>query len=180
MHSLLDAYLCKRFPKLLAQRYLPMTETCMCWGFDCGDGWFHLLLTTCIALQGHIDAREREITDYERYVAEGEKLDYPKPTPVPQVVFHQVKEKFARLEIYHHGGDATTTAIIDFASLMSCSICDVCGTTKEVGISPNGWNVTTCQTHARSLDNFTRNDDEELLAIWETIKAEKATPKTTT
>ena len=179
MHPLLDAYLCKKFPKLLAQRNLPMTETCMCWGFDCGDGWFHLVLAACTAIQGHIDAREREIADYERYVAAGEKLNYPKPEPVPQLEFTQIKEKYARLEMYSQGGDVTTEAIIGFASLMSCTICEVCGTTKDVGVSPKGWNTTTCKAHARTATNFALNDDEELQAIWKQIEQE-ATPKTTT
>ena len=30
----------KEFPLLYRQRKLPMTETCMCWGIDCGEGWY--------------------------------------------------------------------------------------------------------------------------------------------
>lgn len=37
-----DAKLCAKYPKLYAQRNLPMQETCMCWGFP-GDGWYDLI-----------------------------------------------------------------------------------------------------------------------------------------
>lgn len=33
----------KEFPLLYRQRKLPMTETCMCWGIDCGIGWYEPL-----------------------------------------------------------------------------------------------------------------------------------------
>ena len=31
------------FPELYSQHTLPMNQTCMCWGFCCGDGWFDLI-----------------------------------------------------------------------------------------------------------------------------------------
>ena len=40
-----DKRLMKAYPELLRQRHLPMTETCLCWGFCCGDGWYDLLNT---------------------------------------------------------------------------------------------------------------------------------------
>ena len=31
------------FPKLYRQHSLSKSETSMCWGFSCGDGWFDLI-----------------------------------------------------------------------------------------------------------------------------------------
>ncbi len=55
MNEELDSGLVKRFPKLFRNRYAPMTETCMCWGFSHGDGWYHIIENTCSLIQGHID-----------------------------------------------------------------------------------------------------------------------------
>ena len=30
----------------------PMTETCMCWGLECGDGWLRPLSDACARLEG--------------------------------------------------------------------------------------------------------------------------------
>lgn len=43
MKTELDAYLTKNYPILFGDRYGDMRQTCMCWGFSCGDGWFDLL-----------------------------------------------------------------------------------------------------------------------------------------
>lgn len=43
MNARLDAYLVKKCPTLFVDRYKSMKETCMCWGFECGNGWYALL-----------------------------------------------------------------------------------------------------------------------------------------
>lgn len=35
------------FPKLYSQYHLPMTETAMMWGWECGDGWLVTLCDKC-------------------------------------------------------------------------------------------------------------------------------------
>ena len=45
MDTKLDAKLCKLAPHLFADRFKSMKETCMCWGFECGNGWYKLLET---------------------------------------------------------------------------------------------------------------------------------------
>ena len=52
-----DDYLVEKYPKLFKNRYADMTETCMCWGFECGDGWFNIINNLCSLIQGHIDWR---------------------------------------------------------------------------------------------------------------------------
>lgn len=43
MNPKLEAQLVSKYPILYSQRDLSMQETCMCWGFECGDGWFKLI-----------------------------------------------------------------------------------------------------------------------------------------
>lgn len=58
----LDEQLCKKYPKIFANRHKDMKETAMCWGFECGDGWYQILDALCANIQNHIDnsIRNRE------------------------------------------------------------------------------------------------------------------------
>jgi hypothetical protein len=47
----LDKKLVERFPVLYQDRNSPMTQTCMCWGFDCGDGWFEIIWQLSLAIE---------------------------------------------------------------------------------------------------------------------------------
>jgi hypothetical protein len=51
----LDKKLCKRFPVLYQDRHSPMSQTCMCWGFDCGDGWFEIIWQLSLAIEEELD-----------------------------------------------------------------------------------------------------------------------------
>lgn len=55
MRKELDEKLCEDFPKIFAGRHGDMRQTCMCWGFECGDGWYDLIHDLCELIQGHID-----------------------------------------------------------------------------------------------------------------------------
>ena len=55
MNKLLDEYLCKKYPKIFRDRHAPMTQTCLCWGFEHGDGWFFLIDALCSNIQNRID-----------------------------------------------------------------------------------------------------------------------------
>lgn len=50
----LDERLCKIAPHLFADRHADMRNTAMCWGFDCEDGWFALLVGTARDLEALI------------------------------------------------------------------------------------------------------------------------------
>ena len=60
MKQELDALLCEKYPKMMVNRNKHMTETCMCWGFECGDGWFQILNQLMGNIQHHIDWKERQ------------------------------------------------------------------------------------------------------------------------
>lgn len=51
----LDKYLCEKYPKILSERNKSPAESCMYWGFECGDGWFFIIDTLCYRIQRHID-----------------------------------------------------------------------------------------------------------------------------
>lgn len=62
-----DSYLCTTYPKMFVNRDKSMMETCMCWGFECGNGWFNILNQLCQNIQHHVDWREHQIDGANKY-----------------------------------------------------------------------------------------------------------------
>ena len=60
MKQELDKLLCERYPKMMVNREKSMQETCMCWGFECGEGWFNILDQLMGNIQHHIDWKEKQ------------------------------------------------------------------------------------------------------------------------
>ena len=60
MRQELDKLLCEKYPKMMVNRNKDMKETCMCWGFECGDGWFNILDQLMGSIQHHIDWKEKQ------------------------------------------------------------------------------------------------------------------------
>jgi hypothetical protein len=60
MKQELDQLLCEKYPKMMVNRNKDMMETCMCWGFECGDGWFNLLDQLMGNIQHHIDWKNKQ------------------------------------------------------------------------------------------------------------------------
>jgi hypothetical protein len=133
MRQELDALLCEKYPKMMVNRNLPMTETCMCWGFECGDGWFNILDRLMDNIQHHIDWKNK------------------KEEVVPQVTLDQVKEKFGTLRFYYTGGDDYIRGLVSMAESMSGITCEGCGAQAKTnwpkaengGIG--GWVRTICE-----------------------------------
>ena len=63
----LDKLLCEKYPKMMVNRDKSMIETCMCWGFECGDGWFNILDQLMGNIQHHIDWKEKQRTSAMAY-----------------------------------------------------------------------------------------------------------------
>lgn len=110
-----------KYPKIFAGYYLPMTETAMCWGVDCGDGWYVLIDQLCSALQWD--------TDHNRE---------------PQIVATQVKEKFGTLNFYTQGATDKQFGMIKMVEYLSSTVCERCGANGATTSSSTGWLTTLC------------------------------------
>lgn len=139
MNLELDEELCSKYPLIFADRHKPMQETCMCWGFECGDGWYDLIDRMCYKIQSHIVHvnKTREIWL--------KKDPSQAPLEVPQVVAVQVKEKFGTLRFYHNGGDDYIRGLVSMAEAMSEVICMTCG--KPGDLITKGWWHVACDDH---------------------------------
>lgn len=186
-----DSMLCQKYPKIFAQRNMSPKETLMCWGFECGDGWYNLLDHLCLNIQSHIDhnnkQRAREIAKQEAYnngysavlkFYQGsaavpsewdEKNAYKTmkegvvvPEEIPQVVAVQVKEKFGSLRFYVDGGDAHTRGMIRLAESLSAIMCEDCGIPSKVK-NNDGWlsNICPVCVDAREAERAKRMEEYE-------------------
>ena len=140
MRSELDKQLCEKYPKIFADRHKPMTETAMCWGFECGDGWYQILDSLCRQIQHHIDWQNRN------------------EVKVAQVVASQVKEKFGGLRFYYDGGNDTIYGMVSMAESWAANTCEVCG--KPGKLRGGGWLYTACDEHTKPEDLETEDTNE--------------------
>ena len=144
MRDELDSSLVAKYPKMFQNRYKSMQETAMCWGFECGDGWYKIIDSLCANIQSHIDWKQEQKEKYNR--GDG----------CPQVVVDQVKEKFGGLRFYYHGGDDTVDGMVRMAESWAACTCETCG--ESGTIRGGGWIRTLCDKHEEEYQRK-RNED---------------------
>lgn len=155
----LDKKLCEKYPELFRDRHGDPTQTLMCWGFNCGDGWYSLIDSICEYLMADVNRLEDRIHS-EFYKSEDktkfreELIEARKNIPV--VV--QVKEKFGGLRFYVDGATKEQYDYIRFAEKFSYRICEECGTTNEVKTYTWAWHKTLCSNDAAKLCEMFRDD----------------------
>ena len=135
----LDRTLCEKYPKIFVNRHASMTETCMCWGFEHGDGWYQIIDSLCANIQHHIDYNNK---NFEK--------GYTQYKQVPQVVATQVKEKFGTLRFYYDGGDDVIDGMVNMAESWSTVTCEECGAPGTQ--NSQGWIKTLCETHRQERE----------------------------
>lgn len=114
------------FPALYGDHDKPMNQTCMCWGFECGDGWFDLIFNLSKAIE---DEAEKSGTTRSSNL-------WPRA--------EQVKEKYGTLRFYVTNDSEPIYNLIVQAEAKSAHTCEDCGlpgTTRE-----GSWIHTTCNT----------------------------------
>ena len=165
MREELDKKLCAKYPKIFAQRNLPMTETAMCWGFP-GDGWYWIIDNLCHAIQGYVDSRNEGVRIRNKAIEEG-KYQVGSLNSIPekewQVEATQVKEKWGSLRFYTNCGDDHIWGMIWLAEVMSKNTCEMCGTTENVSSTSGGWTKNLCpkckEERSREIKSYEKKND---------------------
>ena len=129
MNKELQDRLYEKYPKIFGQKDLPMTETAMCWGISCGDGWYNIIDNLCAHLQNVVDKPHEEIAMYQKWIDQEKEKKAPRkemnggymPSSeelilryqehiedwrkkiIPQLEAVQVKEKYGSLRFYLSG-----------------------------------------------------------------------------
>ncbi len=106
MRQELDDFLCQRYPGIFCDRHNSAGQTGMCWGFECGDGWFDIINELCAEISAHIAAGEMQA-----------------------VVATQVKSKVGSLRFYfkNRASNPLACAMIEVAQRRSELTCEQCG-----------------------------------------------------
>jgi len=150
MNKQLTEKLYEKYPKIFKQKDLPMNQTCMCWNFDCGDGWYSLLDCLCKEIQYRVDEGESHYIRYPFGMFFGKifgctwMVGRHTTKKIHQVEAIQVKEKFGGLRFYYQGGNTEIHNTISFAESLSYYICETCGSMDNVS-QTKGWVYTWCE-----------------------------------
>lgn len=131
MNKRLDRLLCKKFPLLFGSRFGDMRSTAMCWGFECGDGWYQIIKKAAEKLEPIIDGLAKK---------------YPEDYKNGFLRASQVKEKYGTLRFYLSSGTSEMEAIVDRAERESAYVCETCG--KPGRLRGKMWLYTACKKHA--------------------------------
>lgn len=135
----LDKRLVETFPLLYRDRHASMRETCMCWGFDHGDGWFDIIWEASSKIEPIIASL------IEKYKDDKDFQEYP-----PRAT--QVKEKFGTLRFYMSSETVEISKIIDEAESKSEVTCEDCG--KPGVLRKGGWLRTLCDEHSQGREQY--------------------------
>jgi hypothetical protein len=160
MRRELDQALCAKYPLIFKDRNADMRTTAMCWGLECGDGWYNIIDVLCGLLTSEYHSAQSR---YDYLIEAGvggilygtktvtqEAIDVAKAKldeetlKVPVAV--QVKEKFGGLRFYVQAATDAHYQYISFAESMSYRTCEQCGTPGKT--YTDGWHMTLCDIHA--------------------------------
>jgi hypothetical protein len=170
MTSQLEHKLIQKYPDFFKNVTKSPQETCMCWGIETGDGWYDIIDNLCGFLTDLRQNRhyylklKEEFRDNENHGS----IDFS----CPEIVFDQVKSKYATLRVYWHfegigdyenikskledpkeidkNIDRCTNIVdtaIDFSEYLSSISCEVCG--KPGKIEGGYWVETLCLEHSK-------------------------------
>ncbi len=107
--------LIEAFPALYRGYKKSPRESLMCFGFECGDGWFDLIWEL-----------SEKITAID-----------------PNCEANQVKEKFGGLRFYILGSKEAQDLALEYEE-KSYSVCEMCGSDVDVKTGGKGWIQTLC------------------------------------
>jgi len=157
----LDEALCAKYPLIFKDRNADMRTTAMCWGLECGDGWYNIIDTLCGLLTSDYrqaksrydnikDKVDQTQNEWSKKIVTQEMIDEAKAKldeetlKVPVAV--QVKEKFGGLRFYVQAATDKHYQFISFAEVMSYRTCEECGAPGKT--YTDGWHTTLCDIHA--------------------------------
>ena len=174
MRKQLDEALCAKYPLIFKDRNADMRTTAMCWGLECGDGWYNIIDTLCGLLTSEYrqaqsrydfikDKVDQPQWEGSKKIITQEQIDEAKAKldeetlKVPVAV--QVKEKFGGLRFYVQAATEKHHNYISFAESMSYRTCESCG--AEGKTYTDGWHTTLCDIHAEMSGRTEEYEYEE-------------------
>lgn len=178
MRKELDEALVAKYPHIFKNRFGDPRETLMCFGFECGDGWYNIIDVLC-GLLTYEYRQKKDSYDFAKECLEKRGGKFPwggdKVVTAEEVeqkrlameeeaekipVAIQVKEKFGGLRFYTGGATKEHYNYMTFAESMSYRTCEMCGAPGKR--YTDGWHMTLCETHAKEQDREEVTDAEDM------------------
>lgn len=133
MRKELDERLCAAFPHLYYQRNGDLRTTALCWGFQCGDGWFQLLWDLSAKLEPLCIAEDAKY-----------RKENPEDIGGPYFCVSTVKEKYGTLRVYLHHSTDEMEELLNEAEDRSATVCESCGSAGAYINAEGYWKSTRC------------------------------------
>ena len=131
-------------PIIYRGRHQGPDKNLMCFGFDCGSGWYDQILTLSIQIE--------KLT--EKLRDRGVELGY-----LPMVT--QVKEKYAGPRFYLTVSTDEMGELISKAEEDSLCICEECGAEEKLMTAYGRFLTTCCELHRIPGVPYSEADDED-------------------
>ena len=138
--------LADRFPAFWHKLYGKHEETCMAYGFTCGDGWFPLIWNLCLAIEEEL-----------------------KRNPTEGFIVKQVKEKFETLRFYVDNSSDAIDSLIAKAEEDSWTTCEVCGAKTDTAPAPDSCVLVRCKDHRDNLQIIRNSGLKEFTGAYEQV-----------
>lgn len=146
MDSRLEKKLFKKYPEFFSGKDLPLTESLMSFGIECGDGWFDIIVEFCSFL--YEMGKRWSFCDYDKKT----KKDKEPESKDRWFRFTQIKEKYGTLRLYYTTNSKTYD---DMANIMgiwadwkSENTCEVCGDKGSLNTG-DYWLKVRCTKHKK-------------------------------
>lgn len=177
MNIELQKKLYEKYPSIFVDANKSVTESCMAWGIECGDGWYNIIDTLCESMM-HCYTTGIRIEPQDSHIVNDEPFYTINP---PNVIATQIKEKFGTLRFYYSLrydsklNELENTGrypdiknikdryyhyidgMVHFAEMLSSRTCEMTGKEGEMhvsGGSRNGWyKVLNCE-FAKTNEEF--------------------------
>ena len=138
MRQDLEKYLVKKFPLCFGDINKGPKESLMCFGCECGNGWYKIIKEACQKAEPIIAKWIEENKNDPNF-----SMDWaPK--------FIQIKEKYGTLRLYFTTYPDGFDEIETEAEKKSETTCERCG--KEGKLRGQGWIYTSCLKHCKEQD----------------------------
>lgn len=131
-------------PTIYRGRNLGPDKNLMCFGFECGSGWYDLILILSVQIE--------KLT--EKLRDEGVETDY-----LPMVT--QVKEKYGGLRFYLTVSTNEMDELISKAEEDSLHICEECGAEGKLMVAYGRFLTTCCEVHRVPGVPYSEVDNED-------------------
>lgn len=116
---------------------LPLTDSLMAFGFECGNGWFDLIWELSEKL-------EKMYQDYLNSTPINERAKDLLKNKEEGFRVLQLKEKYGSLRVYSYGATREMQDLMDEYEHRSCHTCEECGLEGNIS-RVNGWDSALCE-----------------------------------